>query len=210
MKISCFTTPFSFSTSIWSTTRVWFHYLERYGHLKTPPLTSHVWHKKHSCFVAHQNSSSLFTHLECINCLDALQGTSLTNVQHKKFIEQVEMGTLVFFAYFSFTYPPVEPVFPVTCQIWMPSVTTNIKRELWLSLWWIAQPLFCSILSVERGLSRYSLIPDTFKASTVGDQIVSPDLKFWTQPTTKSFPSLSHSYLAETLEIKHQPKPTSA
>ena len=36
--------------------------------------------KHHSCFVAHQNSSSLFTHLECINCLDALQGTSLTNV----------------------------------------------------------------------------------------------------------------------------------
>ncbi|WP_419586822.1 hypothetical protein, partial [Thiolapillus sp.] len=59
--------------------------------------------KKHSCFVAHQNSSSLFTHLECMNCLDALQGTSLTNVSHKKFIEQVQMGTLIFFAYFSFT-----------------------------------------------------------------------------------------------------------
>ena len=72
------------------------------------------------------------------------------------------------------------------------------------TLWWIAQPLFCSILSVERGLSRYSLIPDHFKAFTVGDQIVSPDLKFGTQPTAKSFPSLSHSYLAETLEIKHR------
>ncbi len=46
MKISCFTTPCSFSTSIWSTPRVWFRYLERQGHLKTPPLTSHVWHKK--------------------------------------------------------------------------------------------------------------------------------------------------------------------
>ena len=69
---------------------------------------------------------------------------------------------------------------------------------------------FCSILSVERGLSRYSLIPDHIKASTVGDQIVSPDRKFWTQPTAKSFSSLTHSYLAETLEIKHQPKPTSA
>ena len=91
--------------------------------------------KKHSCFVAHQNSSSLFTQLECMNCLDAFQGTSLTNVSHKKFIEQVKMGTLVFFAYFSFTYPPVQPVFPVTCQIWMTSVTTNIRRDLSLSLW---------------------------------------------------------------------------
>ena len=70
----------------------------------------------------------------------------------------------------------------------MTSVTTNIRRELWLSLWWIAQPLFCSILSVERGLSMYSLLPDHFKASTVGDQIISPHLKFWTQPTAKSFP----------------------
>ena len=56
----------------------------------------------------------------------------------------------------------------------------------------------------------YSLIPDHLKASTVGDQIVSPDLTFLTQPAAKSFPSLFHSYLAETLEIKYQPKPTSA
>ena len=54
----------------------------------------------------------------------------------------------------------------------------------------------------------YSLIPEHLKASTVGDQIASPDLTFLTQPTAKSLPSLSHSYLAEKLEIKYQPKPT--
>ena len=54
----------------------------------------------------------------------------------------------------------------------------------------------------------YSLIPDHFKESTVGDQIASPDLTFLAQPTAKSFPRLSHSYLAETLELKYQPKPT--
>ena len=56
----------------------------------------------------------------------------------------------------------------------------------------------------------YSLIPDHLKESTVGDQITSPDLTFLTQPTAKSFPSLSQSYLAETLEIMYEPKPTSA
>ena len=45
-----------------------------------------------------------------------------------------------------------------------------------------SKPLFWSILSVGRGLSMYSLIPDHLMASTVGDKIASPDLTFLTQP----------------------------
>ena len=44
---------------------------------------------------------------------------------------------------------------------------------------------------MERGLSMFSLIPDHFKASTMGDQIASPDLPFLTQPMAKSFPAYS-------------------
>ena len=50
----------------------------------------------------------------------------------------------------------------------------------------------------------YSLIPDHLKASTVGDQIASPDLILLTQPTAKSFPSLFYSYLAETPTVGDQ------
>ena len=111
MKISSFTTPCSFSTLIWSSTELWLHYLERYGHLKTPPLTSHVWHKKHSCFAAHQNLSSLFTHLKCIKCLDALQGTSRQNQCLAQKVQLTSSTGNSIFCIFWFYLPPSSACF---------------------------------------------------------------------------------------------------